>query len=125
MKNYSRQREAILEMLKNTKIHPCAAEIYAEVRKTIPNLSLGTVYRNLDELERAGKVQRVAGKFQTDRYDGDITQHAHFICTKCGKIEDYSLEHKLIADIMRGRSKATGFILNYFGLCEDCCKEKQ
>ena len=124
MKNYSRQRAAILEMLKNTKTHPSAAEIYAEVRKEIPNLSLGTVYRNLDELERAGQLQKVAGKFQMDRYDGDIALHAHFICTECGRVEDYPIEHKLAVDIMRGKNKAAGFVLNYFGLCDNCRKGK-
>lgn len=124
MKNYSRQRAAILEMLKNSKSHPSAAEIYAEVRKEIPSLSLGTVYRNLDELERAGQIQKIAGKFQMDRYDGDISAHAHFICTECGKVEDCSIDNKLVSEIMRGKKLATAFVLSYFGLCDNCRKAK-
>ncbi len=124
MKNYSRQRASILNVLKNSKSHPSAAEIYAEVRKEIPNISLGTVYRNLDELEKAGHIIKIAGKFQMDRYDGDISVHAHFMCTECGSVEDYPIDNKLASDIMRGRSGASGFILNYFGLCSACRKTK-
>lgn len=120
MKNYSRQRTAILNMLKYSKSHPSAAEIYAEVRKEISNISLGTVYRNLDELEKAGYIMKVAGKFQMDRYDGDVSVHAHFVCTNCGKIEDYPISDTLAESIMKGKSKAKGFILNYFGLCDNC-----
>lgn len=123
MKNFSKQRAAILNVLKNTKSHPSAAYIYDEVRKVLPNISLGTVYRNLAELEKAGQIIRVAGNFEMDRYDGDINVHAHFICTQCGAIEDYDIDNNLAQEIMRGRSKAKGFILNYIGIC-DRCKNK-
>ncbi|NCA66547.1 MAG: transcriptional repressor [Clostridia bacterium] len=125
MKNYSRQRAAILKVLRGTTTHPSAAELYNEVKKEIPNISLGTIYRNLDELEKAGQIIKIAGKFQMDRYDGDISVHAHFICAECGKVEDYVIDPKLAIDIMRGRNKATGFILNYFGICDNCRKGRQ
>lgn len=125
MKNYSKQRAAILNVLHNTKVHPSAAYIYNEVRKELPNISLGTVYRNLSELEKAGQITKIAGNFEKERYDADTTAHAHFICSSCGCIKDYAISDELSANIMRGRKYAKGFILNYLGICEKCSKTKK
>lgn len=84
---YSRQREAILAFLKSTRCHPSADTVYAAVSRDIPNLSLGTVYRNLSKLCADGAAQ----KFEVDgcdRFDGDVRAHAHFVCTRCGAVSD-------------------------------------
>ncbi|MCX8074810.1 MAG: transcriptional repressor [Clostridia bacterium] len=85
---YSKQREKIQEYLKSVKTHPTANQIYSELIKEIPNLSLGTVYRNLDNLYTQGLIKKVRTYDDTDRFDGDLSMHYHVVCACCGKIED-------------------------------------
>ncbi len=87
VKRYSRQREAILKNLQHRTDHPSADMVYESIRHEIPNISLGTVYRNLNTLSESGSILRfsVEGK---ERFDGNITPHIHFVCTHCGAIHD-------------------------------------
>lgn len=87
---HSRQRDAVYEYLCSTKEHPSAEMVYTHLREQIPNISLGTVYRNLNKLEEMGKIQVVANFKNTERYDARCDSHAHFVCEKCGKVEDLS-----------------------------------
>lgn len=84
---YSRQREAILQNLQRRKDHPSADMVYESLRNHWPNLSLGTVYRNLNILSADGTIGRftVQGK---EHFDGNMTPHIHFVCTECGDIMD-------------------------------------
>ena len=86
-KRYSRQREAILKNLQHRTDHPSADMVYESIRSEIPNISLGTVYRNLNTLSESGAILRfsVEGK---ERFDGNITPHIHFVCNGCGAIHD-------------------------------------
>ena len=86
-KRYSRQREAILQNLQSRTDHPSADMVYESIRQRIPNISLGTVYRNLHSLSENGSILRftVEGK---ERFDGNITPHIHFVCNQCGTIHD-------------------------------------
>ncbi len=86
-KRYSRQREAILKNLQCRTDHPSADMVYESIRSEIPNISLGTVYRNLNTLSENGSILRfsVEGK---ERFDGNVTPHIHFICNGCGAIHD-------------------------------------
>ena len=83
----TKQKAAILGYLRSVKTHPTAEIVYSAVKKEMPNISLGTVYRNLEEFSKneiIGKLE-VAGR---KRFDGDISVHGHFICEKCGRIDD-------------------------------------
>ena len=86
--NYSRQREAIVNVLKSTTSHPSAAWIYDRVRIQIPNISLGTVYRNLAALEKEGIIVKVPVGDNREHFDGDTTPHSHFYCKSCEAISD-------------------------------------
>ena len=85
---YSRQREQIYEYLASRHDHPAAEQIYGDLRPEIPGLSLGTVYRNLKLLEELGKIRRVVSVQGTERYDALCSDHAHFLCRKCGALLD-------------------------------------
>ena len=76
----SKQRDAIVAFLKTRKDHPTADMVYHEIRQTIPNISLGTVYRNLSLLSDRGEILRLSCDGKTDRFDADIRPHYHFIC---------------------------------------------
>lgn len=121
--NYSRQREIILKVLKSTTSHPTAEWIYENCKAEMPSISLGTVYRNLAQLEACGEIIKVQGVFEKDRYDATTTPHAHFICEKCGTVTDFDIPDKLRAKIVAltdARHTAKSFDLTYRGVCADC-----
>lgn len=124
MKRYSEKRQAIIDCLKSTKEHPSAEWIYSQLKSRYPDLSLGTVYRNLNELKREGEAVTVAVFDDKERYDAKTFPHTHAICEKCGKIidvedltipESYSDELKKLADFTVHFSK-----LQFVGLCSEC-----
>ena len=78
--------EDLLDYLKSVKTHPCAEDIYKAVKKKLPNISLGTVYRVLNNFKEKGEILEIP--FEVAHYDGDTSSHAHFICEKCKKIFD-------------------------------------
>ncbi len=92
MTKRSRQREAILEVIQGTKCHPTADWVYSEVRKIIPNISLGTVYRNLSQLSEKGTIQKLHMGTASEHFDGNPKPHYHVYCTQCGKIDDIEAE---------------------------------
>lgn len=86
--NYSKQREIIIEYIKSVKTHPTAEMIYNDLRVNNPELSLGTVYRNLDKLSSAGEILRLKQFGEKDRFDGNTEHHYHGMCVKCLKLFD-------------------------------------
>ena len=121
MKNYSRQREAILNVLRSTDTHPTAAEVYERVRKVIPNISLGTVYRNLDALSKDGEILSISVGDGNNHFDGDNSCHLHLHCVNCGKISDVRMNGEAIYS----KAKENGFSPNtavcvIYGSCFDC-----
>ena len=89
---HSRQRDAVYNFLKDRKDHPTADTIYAGVRDEYPNISLGTVYRNLMVLRDTGKIRTVDVGDGVIHFDADTSEHNHFICTRCGRVEDLEME---------------------------------
>ena len=85
---YSRQRQAICDFLETRTDHPTAESVYVNVRNSFPNISLGTVYRNLALLTNMGEIRRLAVEGGADHYDGNLTPHSHFFCRSCGAILD-------------------------------------
>ncbi|CCU79578.1 Peroxide stress regulator PerR, FUR family [Halanaerobium saccharolyticum subsp. saccharolyticum DSM 6643] len=119
----TKQRKAILKVLKNTKSHPTADWIYEKVRKEIPNISLGTVYRNLNVLAENGKIKVLDYGSNHSRYDGVPDHHYHFRCEKCGGVFDLDVD--LSSDLNKKINNETEFTvhshrLEFSGICPDC-----
>lgn len=118
----SKQREAIITELQGRYDHPTAMELYLSVRETIPNLSLGTLYRNLSQLEECGMVIRIPDG-STDRFDGNVNPHAHFKCSSCNKVYDLmSFKNDTINFSDEIVGKVNNYSLMAFGLCKNCNK---
>jgi len=120
---YSRQREAIIECLKNRHDHPTADALFQALRLNNPRISLGTVYRNLGLLTELGKINRISCGDGIERYDYITDKHDHFVCRKCGKIID--LEPKLTGDIKHHAvhpdiSRVDSHSLIFYGQCREC-----
>ncbi len=119
--NYSKQRETILNVLRSTTSHPNAQWVYENVKKVIPNVSLATVYRNLNLLAQSGEIMRLAGDFAEDRFDGNAKNHAHFVCKCCGRVLDTDVDGDLKLRILTAiPMKADDFSLIFTGVCDDC-----
>lgn len=122
----SKQREVILNLLKRTKSHPSAEWVYTEVKKDIPNISLGTVYRNLKLLQSMGEVSEISCEGDEGRFDGNTGLHYHITCQRCGKIRD--LEGIILKGVDEKVATSTGFkIINHCvgfqGICPECLEE--
>lgn len=120
---YSRQREVIKEFLTTRKDHPTADVVYMNVRMQYPNISLGTVYRNLTLLSDMGEIQRLRVGDGVDHFDADTSPHNHFVCTECGSVID--LEMESIDHIKDIASKnfdglVKGHSTYFYGLCSGC-----
>ena len=119
----SRQREAILAYLRSTKAHPSADAVYQNVRKSLPNVSLGTVYRNLARLAEDGTILRFPSTDGVDHFDADTSPHYHFTCRACGKITDLSM--KPLSGIERTAERGHGLRVEshsimFYGICAEC-----
>ncbi len=112
-----------MRCLRSTKSHPNATWIYEEVRKEIPNISLGTVYRNLRMMSRRGEILEMDLTGNHSRFDGNAENHYHFRCLDCGRVFD--IDEPIDGDIDARVSRSTGFEvishrLEFRGLCSDC-----
>lgn len=119
----TKQRETILRLLRNTRSHPTVDQIYDEVRKDIPNISKGTVYRNLKILREVGEISELNLNGTVSRYEGNQKNHYHFRCEKCGRVFD--LDEPVNRELNENVVKRTGFKVLYHqlefrGLCRDC-----
>ncbi len=124
-KRMTKQKQAVYDTLCSTNTHPTAEWIYEECRKKLPNIGLGTVYRNLQVLLSEGKIQELNyGKAQS-HFDGNADPHYHFVCEKCGRILDIPLEGKgLSQDLLAAvPGKVTGHRLECYGICENCLEK--
>ena len=122
----SKQRDAILSFLESRTDHPSADTIYTHIRKSMPNISLGTVYRNLSLLCELGQIVKLPCDDKIDRYDCRVTPHNHFICDKCGCIVD--LEMDSIDYIKETASEnfagqISSYSVFFHGICERCLNE--
>ena len=119
----SKQRDAILASLKGRTDHPTADMIYESVRHEIPNISLGTVYRNLALLTEQGDILKLPSANGPDRYDGDILPHYHFICDCCNNVfdmpGDFGPEISRLAD-KHAPGKITRHMAYFYGVCSSC-----
>ena len=95
MKNYSKQREDLLNILKNSSSHPTAEELYEKAKEKIPSVSRGTVYRNLKDLVDEGYIIKISMASGADRYDYIHKKHNHIICKYCGMVKDFEYDFDL------------------------------
>lgn len=125
---YSRQRESIKEYLASTKEHPTADMVYSHVRENFPNISLGTVYRNLNLLSEIGEAIKITTPDGGDRFDGCTTPHYHFFCTECGSVLDLEMEDISYINEVAGKN-FDGIVEQhntiFFGRCGNCLKNKK
>lgn len=119
---YSRQREMLLSVLRETRSHPTANEIYDELRERDPKISLGTVYRNLALLSENGTILRIDTEHDSVHYDGFTHPHYHFICNECGAVSDLSVTPIDINTAVEEETggNVTGHTLVFYGKCKKC-----
>lgn len=124
----TRQRAVILEELKKAKTHPGADEIFAMVRKRLPRISLGTVYRNLEVLSELKEIQKFEHIGALKRFDGTPENHYHIRCVKCGRLDDAPFDIKTdLEKKIRPHTKyaVIGHRLEFIGLCPQCAKSSR
>lgn len=116
------QKEFILNYLQKTKTHPSAEEIFKKIRKKLPRISLGTVYRNLDVFIKNNLIEELPG--ETKRFDADLSNHHHFICKKCSCIFDLDNNIKIDLEYIKNKTNSIGKInkckLFVYGVCKKC-----
>lgn len=119
----TRQRSVILDTLTRMRSHPTADELYAVVRRQLPSVSLGTIYRNLDVLARSGQVRKLESGGSQARFDAELEPHHHVRCRACGRLDDVAITPKSRVvrpeRSMRGFS-ITGYRIEFEGLCPEC-----
>jgi Fur family ferric uptake transcriptional regulator len=120
----TKQRRIILEELEALHTHPTADELYERVRKRLPRISLGTIYRNLELLSRKGIIRKLEIAGSQMRFDGDLGSHSHIRCTRCGRIDDLSIDTD-ITECDREALKDSGYTvrerrIEFLGICAGC-----
>ncbi|MDD2956070.1 MAG: transcriptional repressor [Oscillospiraceae bacterium] len=126
---YSKQREQVLQaVMEKCGQHPTADDIYTSLRQINPNISLGTVYRNLSQLAENGQILKIAVANSSDRFDGCTHEHYHMICDRCGGVFDIQSEYLL--GLREHVMEQTGFRvancqLILRGICQKCGEGKE
>lgn len=123
--NHSKQRDVIMEYLKSTVSHPTADEVYKNVKEKQPDISLGTVYRNLNLLADKNMILRLHMSDGIDRFDADISEHHHLYCRKCKRVYDLKMKKevdmgKLVKAVDNCGNSVEGCVIFFHGVCEKC-----
>lgn len=119
----TKQRKLILKVLCDSHAHLTAEEIYSEAKKEMSDIALGTVYRNLGLLLDCGEIRRIDVTGEAARYDGNVSTHEHIACTKCGKVEDITIDG--LDALIRSRKdlRINGYMLTLYHVCDECRKK--
>jgi len=114
------QKKIILDYLKSVKTHPTAEVVYRAVKKQLPQISKGTVYRNLNNLKQRGKILEIS--HDVARFDGDTLPHGHFFCECCGQIFDIFQNFKACRALKGKRlpGKINHYQIYFYGTCKQC-----
>jgi Fur family peroxide stress response transcriptional regulator len=123
----TRARRLILECVRSTERHPTAEWVFRKVRRQLPRVSLGTVYRNLRLLVQAGLLVERAGPGGS-RFDGNVSEHHHFTCVRCRRVFDLMepVDHSLDLQIASGTGfEVLGHRIEFFGWCQHCSASPQ
>ena len=126
--NYSKQGEQIYETLLNNVVHPSAEYIYDILRQANSNISLATVYRNLNKMAQIGCIKKINGLEDRAHFDHNTFEHYHFICRKCGRI--YDIPCDIAPDIIKKAQEETGFKIEshdivFNGICRECSENER
>ena len=126
VRRYSKKREAILDCIRHTDIHPSAEWIYSQLKDEYPDLSLGTVYRNLALFRESGDIVSVATVHGVERFDPITTPHSHFICDQCYAVLDIEVSSDYIRSDLESRygCEIRRSEMIFRGLCSRCRKRK-
>lgn len=128
MQKYSRQRESIKEFLMNRYDHPTAETVYLGIRKKFPNISLGTVYRNLSLLAELGEITKISTSRGPDRFDGRTNPHYHFFCNDCDAVLDLEMDSIEHVNLIAGHNFAGSIecsVTHFYGKCPDCLRNEK
>ena len=120
---HSKQRDAIKNFLMNRYDHPTAETVYLGIKDEFPNISLGTVYRNLSLLSEIGEIQKLSTGIGPDRFDGNPNQHYHFICNSCGSVIDLNVTGLDHINVLAGQDfdgEVEGHLTYFYGKCANC-----
>ncbi|MCD7867293.1 MAG: transcriptional repressor [Clostridiales bacterium] len=121
---HSRQRDAIRDFLRTRTDHPTADTVYENLRMIYPNISLGTVYRNLSFLSETGEIHKLSNFGGSDHFDGRTDPHAHFMCNQCHRVMDVDGLHLEPLLSQASSSFSSGKIedvnVRFYGICKDC-----
>ncbi len=126
-RKFSKQREAIIENLKNRCDHPTADMVYSDLRQIYPNVSLGTVYRNLSLLAENNEIKKLVSDDGVTHFDYNIKSHDHFVCRKCGAMSDLHIINceNLTEEISKNFD---GYVekcdIMSYGLCKNCYNQE-
>ncbi len=128
-KKHFRKRDAILSYLQGTTVHPSAEMVFAGLKPEIPDLSLGTVYRNLNLFKQQGLANMVATVNGVERFDGNTDPHVHFICNDCDAVIDL-MEMQIPASLTSSAESCSGgqvanCQLSFTGQCKSCLEKFQ
>lgn len=124
---HSKQRDMIMAFLMGRKDHPTADAVYMNVRKENPNISLGTVYRNLTLLADIGEIKRLRLGDGVDHFDADTSPHYHFICSKCGSVIDLEMRNIDKLQEIAGADfdgEIAGHVTYFYGTCGACTNSR-
>ena len=125
VRNRSKKRDAILAKLRSTKTHPTAEWIYLELKQDIPELSLGTVYRNLNQFREEGEIISVGTVGGQERFDGDTSSHVHFVCNTCQSVSDVNVPAEcegILKEVKRLGHQVESTSVVIHGQCKACLK---
>ena len=121
------QRQIILEELAKVKTHPTASELYDMVRKRLPRIGLGTVYRNLELMAESGMILKIEVGGTQKRFDATTDEHYHIRCSCCGKVDDIDVPvvKALVAEAAANSAyRIQGHHVEFTGICSDCQKKQ-
>lgn len=115
------QKKIILEAVRNSNNHPTAEAIYQAIKEKYPNISMGTVYRNLNLLTSKGMIKRIES-YKADCFDHRLDEHHHFKCKNCGTIFDVNVYQQDITNnlIKEGDFEIDCFHIAFYGMCTTC-----
>ena len=121
-RKHSKKRDAIYECLRSTKSHPSADWIYARLKPEIPDLSLGTIYRNLNLFREEGLIVSVGTVDGLERFDADVSPHMHFVCRVCGAVIDAG--GAALPEALLEQAAEAGAVedcrITFSGVCHSC-----
>lgn len=120
----TKQRKLILDIIRSSKEHMTAEEIYMKAKKIMPSIAVGTVYRNLGLMAEAGEIRRITMSNAPDRFDRSVHPHEHVICQNCGELHDISISNLKEQLEKQTGIEILGYDLSLKYICDKCKKEE-